>query len=62
VAEKQTPGSPCPAQAKKAPLPHPPGARAVPESGPEAVKCILAVEEQHADELADLLEDFPHQE
>ena len=26
------------------------------------LKAILAVEEQHADELADLLEDFPHQE
>lgn len=26
------------------------------------LKAILAVEEEHADELADLLEDFPHQE
>ena len=26
------------------------------------LKTILAVEEQHADELADMLEDFPHQE
>jgi bacterioferritin len=28
----------------------------------DLLKSILAVEEQHADELADLLEDFPHQE
>jgi bacterioferritin len=28
----------------------------------DMLKGILAVEEQHADELADLLEDFPHQE
>jgi bacterioferritin len=28
----------------------------------DMLKSILAVEEQHADELADLLEDFPHQE
>lgn len=28
----------------------------------DLLKSILAVEEQHADELADLLEDFPHKE
>jgi bacterioferritin len=28
----------------------------------DMVKAILAVEEEHADELADLLEDFPHKD
>ncbi len=28
----------------------------------DMLKGILAVEEEHADELADLLEDFPHSE